>query len=286
MVERLKIAIAKARERRAAGLGVAASAAEAGVMEPQRHRQGPNLDAIWHQLEELSLDPKALEAERIVTRQKSDSAHIAFDMLRTRLAKLALEQGWRRIGITSPTKGCGKTVISANLAFSFARHPETRTLLVDMDLRSPRLSRCLGRTERRAISWMLNGSTPPEEYLLRVGPRFALALNSQRVRDASEVIQNKQTGATLKSMIERFQPDITIYDLPPMLVGDDAIAFCRNLDAVLLVIAAGETKPYEVEECEALLSDETNFLGVLLNKVERGAGSDYYYGYGYGYGQE
>ena len=87
-------------------------------------------------------------------------------------------------------------------------------------------------------------------------------------------------------MIATFAPDIVIYDLPPLLVGDDALAFMRNLDAALLVIAAGETRPYEVEECEAMLSEETNFLGVLLNKVERGAGSDYYYGYGYGYGKE
>ncbi|MEM9144756.1 MAG: CpsD/CapB family tyrosine-protein kinase [Pseudomonadota bacterium] len=283
MVERLKIAIAKARERRATGTGPARPEPR---HEPGRSADDTALDRLWLSLPELSLDTEALERERIVTKQKSDSAHIAFDMLRTRLSKLALEQGWRRIGITSPTKGCGKTVISANLAFSFARHPETRTMLLDMDLRSPRLSRCLGRSERRAISWMLNGSTPAEEYLQRVGPRFALALNSQRVRDASEVIQNQSTAVTLADTLDRFRPDISIYDLPPMLVGDDAIAFCRNLDAVLLVIAAGESKPYEVEECEALLSDETNFLGVLLNKVERGAGSDYYYGYGYGYGQD
>lgn len=278
MVERLKIAIAKARERRAAtepGSPAAIPALPTG---------DDALERAWAGLTELAVDTVALERERIVTRQKSDAAHIAFDMLRTRLAKLALEQGWKRIGITSPSKGCGKTVISANLGFSFARHPENRTILVDMDLRSPRLSRCLGLTDRRAINWMLNGSTPPEQYLHRIGPRFGLALNTQRVRDASEVIQNAATGKVLARMMDVFCPDIVIYDLPPLLVGDDAIAFMRNLDAVLLVIASGETKPYEVEESEALIAEETNFLGVLLNKVERGAGSDYYYGYGYGYG--
>lgn len=281
MVERLKIAIAKARERRGSAEGQAAPA------QPAVHRPAPStVERAWMMLPELDVDPKALERERIVTHLKSDAAHIAFDMLRTRLSKLALEQGWRRIGITSPSKGCGKTVISANLGFSFARHPENRTLLLDLDLRSPRLSSCLGVSERRAIHWMLNGSTPPEQYLQRIGDRFGLGLNTQRIRDASEVIQNAQTPVVLSRMIETFQPDIVIYDLPPLLVGDDTIAFMQNLDAVLLVIASGETKPYEVEECEQLIVDETNFLGVLLNKVERGAGSDYYYGYGYGYGKE
>ncbi len=280
MVERLKIAIAKARERRATGAG----APPPPPADPVAQASPSAVDAAWSSLAELKINPKVLESERIVTRQKSDAAHIAFDMLRTRLAKLALEQGWKRIGITSPSKGCGKTVISANLAFSFARHPETRTILVDLDLRSPRLSSCLGVTERRAINWLLSGATRPENYLQRIGERFALALNTQRVRDASEVLQNASTPKVLEGMLEQFRPDIIIYDMPPMLVGDDTIAFLKHLDAVLLVIASGETKPYEVEECENLIMDETNFLGVLLNKVERGAGSDYYYGYGYGYG--
>ncbi len=278
MVERLKIAIAKARERRGG------QQAAGRIASPKAQTSDSAVEAAWAQLPELVVDPVILESERVVTRQKSDAAHIAFDMMRTRLSKLALEQGWTQIGITSPTKGCGKTVIAANLAFSFARHPENRTILVDMDLRSPRLSKCLGVQERRAINWMLSGATAPEQYLQRIGERFALALNAQRVRDASEVIQNAATSQSLARMNEVYRPDIVIYDLPPMLVGDDAIAFLRNLDAALLVIAAGETKPYEVEECEALIADETNFLGVLLNKVERGAGSDYYYGYGYGYG--
>ncbi len=278
MVERLKVAIAKARERRAAADRAAAPAAAAP--SPRERRSEGDLDRLWEGLEEVAVDPVTLERERIVTRHKTDPAHIAFDMLRTRLAKLALEQGWTRIGITSPTKGCGKTVISANLGFSFARHPETRAFLVDMDLRAPRLARCLGLTERRTIHAMLNGSIDPADHLQRIGARFAVALNTQRVRDAAEVIHSATTQRVLAGMIATYRPDIVIYDLPPVLVGDDAVAFARNLDAVLLVIAASETRPHEVEECEGLLAAETNFLGVLLNKVERGAGSDYYYGYG------
>ncbi len=275
MVERLKVAIAKARERRA-GSGNAPAPALSG-REPPSDR---DLDRLWETLEEVAVDPVTLERERIVTRHKTDPAHIAFDMLRTRLAKLALEQGWKRIGITSPTKGCGKTVISVNLGFSFARHPETRAMLVDMDLRAPRIARCMGLTERRTIHAMLNGTVDPAEHLQRIGARFAVALNTQRIRDAAEVIHSQSTQRVLAGMLTTYRPDIIIYDLPPVLVGDDAVAFAPNLDAVLLVIAASETRPHEVEECEGLLAAETNFLGVLLNKVERGAGSDYYYGYG------
>ncbi|MGF1502524.1 MAG: CpsD/CapB family tyrosine-protein kinase [Paracoccaceae bacterium] len=278
MVERLKVAIAKAREKRANVIerGLAAGSMRRGGREPD--------EKLWQGLEELDADPAALARERVVTHKKSDQAYVAFDMLRTRLFKLALERGWYRIGVTSATKGCGKTVVSANLGFSFARHPETRTILMDLDLRSPRLSRCLGVTERRSITWLLNGSATPEQYMQRIGSRFAVALNTQRVRDSAEVIQSANTAEVLSDINRRYTPDVVIYDLPPLLIGDDAVSFMPNLDAVILVAAAGETRPDEIEECETLLADETNLLGILLNKTEKGEGAAYYYGYGYGYG--
>ncbi|MEM1344849.1 MAG: CpsD/CapB family tyrosine-protein kinase [Pseudomonadota bacterium] len=312
MVERLKIAIAKARERRAnagAGMSVQAAApAQAGAAiasaptttatatavaaQPKPAIDTAKRDANWEALRPVALDLDLLAQERIVTAQKSDPAHVSFDMLRTRLTKVMQAEGWRRIGITSPTKGCGKTVVSANLGFSFGRHPESHTILLDLDLRSPRLSNILGRRDRLDLTQLLDGTVKPENYLKRVAPRFALVLNNRRVRDSAEFLQNTATLDAFERMSDAFNPDIEIYDLPPMLVGDDAVAFLPFLDAVIMVAAAGQTTPQEIEECEALISDQTTFLGVIMNKLSRpGSGSYYYYysysyGYGYGYGYD
>lgn len=62
-----------------------------------------------------------------------------------------------------------------------------------------------------------------------------------------------------------------------MLVSDDVMAFLPHVDCVLMVAAAGKTKPKELREAERLLADQTNFLGVMLNKSKEKTSQGYYY---------
>ena len=82
-----------------------------------------------------------------------------------------------------------------------------------------------------------------------------------------------QGVAAIKSA---FQPDVILYDLPPMLQSDDAMAFLPHLDCVLLVAAAERSRLDEVDKCEQELSEQTQVLGVVLNKCRYGA-EDYGY---------
>lgn len=283
MVERLKVAIAKARQRRGEAEPAPAPKRDRAPA-PQEDNRETDRDRLWMSLPEVMLDSARLAAERVVTYDKTDAAHYAFDTLRTRLLKIAAEQGWRRIGITSPTPSCGKTVVTANLAFSLARQTDIRTVAIDMDLRAPRLTKILAVDEPRAISWFLTGSSSAQKYLQRVGLNLALGLNTERVRDAAELVNSEAARVALAEMIADYRPDLTLYDLPPLLVTDDAMAFVDNLDGVILVAAAGETKPDEIEDCEMMLGEETNLLGVILNKVGEQGEQHHLYGYGYGYG--
>ena len=69
-----------------------------------------------------------------------------------------------------------------------------------------------------------------------------------------------------------------IFDMPPMLVSDDAMAFFPNVDAVILVAAAETTKIKEVDSCERDIASQTNVMGVILNKC-RYMGPEYGYNY-------
>lgn len=281
MVERLKDAIAKARQRReqaTTGTAPATTAAVAATAAAATTADG-DVARLWRGLPYVELDPEQLERERIVSFQKSDPSYVTFDVLRTRILKTMRDTGWTRIAVTSPTKGCGKTVIATNLAFSISRHEDFRTMLIDMDLKAPRIAGCLGQREKRRISWFLSGDTPPENYLVRVSDTLAVGMNTERTRDSAELIESRRTAETLNNLRERYKPDITIFDLPPMLVNDDALAFLPNVDCALLVVAAGESKTREIDECEALLTENTNFLGVLLNKHIGSGQQSYYYGY-------
>lgn len=280
MVERLKDAISKARARREHAPSPVA-AQMGGATPPSGAAQ---TEEFWNSLSQLEIDAERMRRERIVAFQKTDPSHVTFDVLRTRLLKLMRENGWTRLAITSPTKGCGKTVTTANLAFSLARHPNSRTVLIDMDLKAPRMSSILGAAGKRQISWFLTGQTPPEAYMNRIGDNLAVALNNTRVRDSAELIENPATESCLANVQRLLRPEIMLFDLPPMLVNDDALAFTQVADCVMLVIAAGESRAADIDECERLLSANCNFLGILLNKHRDPRRDPYAYGYGYGYG--
>ncbi|MEM8751715.1 MAG: chromosome partitioning ATPase-like protein, partial [Pseudomonadota bacterium] len=166
MPERLKEAIEKARRSRGANYIDGAPPPEAAIEKAGRiagasATSETATDRAWAELPEVSLDAAAMRKNRIVTSQKTDSSHYNFDVLRTRILMMFRENGWTRLGVTSPTLGCGKTVFSANLALSFSRQPEMRVLLADMDLRSPRIGAYLGLKEDRSMEWFLSGQTPP-----------------------------------------------------------------------------------------------------------------------------
>ena len=281
MVERLKAAMEKARAQRGGERPVAAPPQPAEVTAPEPARTS-DVDA-WAALKTIELDERHLENNRIITSNKKDPAYITFDVLRTRILRVFQKNGWRRIGITSPTKGCGKTFVAANLALSMSRAQNTRTILIDMDLRLPALSTVLGVRQTDPARWFLSGKTPSNEFLRRAGANLAVGVNNDRLRDAAEVILDDRTGQVLRAMEEEYDPEIIIYDLPPMLSCDDVIGFLPNLDCILLVAAGDRTRPDSITECERLLADQTQLLGVLLNKAETTGASKYGYEYGYGY---
>ncbi len=221
----------------------------------------------WKRLRQVALDPRHLARHRLISAGREDPAYVAFDVLRTRLLQALKARGWSRVAITSPTKGCGKTFVSANLAFSLAR-TSSRIALMDMDLRIPSLATVLGVREPDSMLDFLTGRRPMERHLLRVAPNLAVGLNAAPVADASELLQAPETADTLAAMQDALRPDVVIYDLPPALLCDDLIAFLPQVDGVLLVAGGGVTQAEDVRKCERLLADQTPLLGVILNKAE------------------
>ena len=215
---------------------------------------------------------------RVVTFARHDPAHVAFDLLRTRLLQALKARGWSRVAITSPTKACGKTFVAANLALSLARRPSCRAVLMDLDLRIPSLARVLGLAglgADRRTSW--RAAARPRRLLRRVAPNLAVGAEQRAVSrfggaDPGAVRPRPRSRA----MRATLQPDVMLYDLPPALACDDVIAFLPQVDGVLLVAAGGMTSADEIRECERLFAGQAPLLGVILNKAEDPAIEPYY----------
>lgn len=233
---------------------------------------------VWESLGPLSLSAKHLAGNGLFPQSDSDPAASAFDILRTRLLHGLAEKGWRRIAVTSPTHGCGKSFVATNLALSLARRATSRTVLVDLDLRRPRLADLLGVTDAAPLEDFLSGDQPLESQFRRFGRTLALGMNGEAVEQASERLHNPDTALALDAMLAQLDPEVVLYDMPPALVGDDVLALTPCIDAVLLVTDGTRTSPEDIRACERLFEGRLPLMGVVLNRAQDRKAGQYRYG--------
>lgn len=229
----------------------------------------------------VQLDLEILERNRIVAHSPADGPSRAFDMLRTQVLQEMDKNGWQFLAITSATAGCGKSVISCNLAVGMSRLPERSVLLVDLDLYRPNVSKYLNLKAEHGVISALQGGAPHMSLLVRAtfGDHNFLVLPSKSCQEgASELMSSQAMTILLQTIKSEFPSHIVIFDLPPMLVGDDVISILPQMDAVLLIASAGQTSQADILECTKHL-EHTPVVRVVLNRATDETES--YYGYGY-----
>ena len=235
---------------------------------------------VWESLSPVTLSPEVLAQNGLFLEVSDHPAAVAFDMLRTRLLHGLAVKNWKRIAVTSPTHGCCKSFVATNLALSVARRPSSRTALIDLDLRRPELAHLLGIKQEHALSEFLSGEQPLESLFHRYGRTLALGLNGIPVEKASETLHDPDTVAALYAMLEQLDPEVVIYDLPPVLVSDDVLALAPCVDAVLLITDGTKTSPDEIRACERMLEGRIPLMGVVLNRAQDVAAGRYRYAKG------
>lgn len=203
----------------------------------------------------------------VVDLDRDASTVRAFDLLRTRLRQSTQENGWVNIGVTAPTSGCGNTFTTVNLALSLSRVAGSRTVLMDFNLRHPTVAQEFGINAPGRMKDYLSGEVEMTEHLMRISDTLALGLNSEADTNSAETLQDTVTWETLDRMRAALDPQLVIYDLPPMLVNDDVSAFVPQLDGVLLVSDGKQTLGRELLECERMLEGQVPLLGVVLNRA-------------------
>ncbi|MDF3349026.1 CpsD/CapB family tyrosine-protein kinase [Sulfitobacter sp. KE34] len=203
----------------------------------------------------------------LVDDHRNSAAARAFDLLRTRLRQTTLEHRWVNIAITAPTSGCGNSFSATNLALSLSRVPGSRTVLMDMNMRSPGLARAFDMQAPGAMSDLLSGRADLGKGMLRVSDTLALGLNDRAEVNAAEILQDSATAETLLRLRASLQPEIVLYDMPPMLEHDDLSAFLPQLDGVLLISDGSQTMARHLRECERMLEGQVPLLGIVLNRA-------------------
>jgi protein-tyrosine kinase len=207
-----------------------------------------------------------------------------FRTLRSRLYQARSNQPLRTLLVTSSVAGEGKTFVTNNLAQAIVRQPDRRALVIDADLRRPRLHSLLGAPSAPGLTDYLRGEVD-ELGVIQNGPDGNLCLipGGNEVTNPSELLSNGRLNALLARLAPVF--DWIILDSPPCLPVADASILAAMSDGVLLVVKAGSTPSVLAQKARQELQTR-NIVGVVLNAVGDAHlyNSEYYHAYGYGYG--
>ena len=226
----------------------------------------------------LRPDPELLIQNRIVAAQPDAPARTVYKILRTRVLQRMRAARWNILGISGSGPGEGKTLTAVNLAFSLAHDLNYRVILVDLDLRRPSLHKYLGIEKPRFdLEQYRQNKATLKQLLLRPGEqRLAVITNTTAHRDSSEVLSSPKLAKFVEELRSLGTNTITVCDLPPVLAGDDVLAFAPLIDALLLVVAEGVCKRENLTGIKDLLGD-TEIIGTVLNRSrERSSSVDYY----------
>lgn len=218
-----------------------------------------------------------MSKNRIISSPQLSNYMDVYRVFRTQVLQQLRQNNWTTFGITSPTAGNGKTLTSINLAISMAKEVNHTVLLVDLDLRRPNIAKLFGYTAGVGISDYILANTPLSQIMFSPSiQRLVVLPGSQPFDDSSEMITSPKMARLVTELKTRYLKRLILFDLPPMLATDDALAFSRFVDAMLVVVEEGKTQKPELEHTMRLLKD-ANILGTVLNKstaIEKG-----YYGY-------
>ena len=185
---------------------------------------------------------------------------------------------WKTLGITSAGKDDGKTLTAVNLAISIAMKQNFTVILVDADLRSPTIHKLFGFEPKLGLSDYLNSNIPVEKILFNPGvDRLVILPGTQPIHGSSELLSSPNMARLVKDLKSRYATRIVIFDLPPVLVGDDVVAFSPNLDAALIIVEEGGTESDKLKKSVELL-EGVEIIGAVLNKSKNDTlGYEYYY---------
>jgi capsular exopolysaccharide synthesis family protein len=206
------------------------------------------------------LAPKSLAAEQ-------------YRQLRTRLAHAEGANNLRTVLVTSPQKGEGKSVTSANLALTMAQELQRRVIIVEADLRKPSMQHMFGLPPGPGLTDYLSGAAELNEVMRFIPDHNLTVIHAgSTAANPAELLGSTAMRRLLDALRSRF--DRVILDTPPVLPLADVAVLAPLVDGALMVVRAGVTPKPAIENALRAF-DSSRLLGIVLN--DSGHEQDYRY---------
>lgn len=273
-MERIQEALNKAEEKRRKITKSGGRRGAGGSGKDQLEREDHS-SIEYSDTKTINVSTKNMLDNRLVAGIKGHPQSDIFRVLRTKILYKMRDEGVNTVAVTSPTKGCGKSMVASNLAVSLSLEANHTVLLVDLDLRNPSVHKYFGfKPEHGLVDHITDGL---ELSSLMVHPgieRLVLLPSADAIQHSSELISTPEMADLIDDITNRYTSRIIVFDLPPLLHIDDALIFLPKVQSSLLVVEEGVSTPSEVKESLRLL-DNTNLLGTVYNKVREHKHSPY-----------
>jgi len=200
-----------------------------------------------------------------VARNEFSFASEQFKNLKVQIAERSVPNPPKVFTISSPDSEDGKSLVSANLAFSFAKDPERRVIIVDCDLRSPSLAHYLGVTaEPGLLQYLANGHLSPYCYVRRIENLYFLTAGGI-APNPIEILSMQKMRQLIETLKQHF--DTVILDAPPYSPIADARVVSGMSDGLILVVRRGKTSYSSIDRAFKSI-DRSKLLGVVFNDVQ------------------
>jgi len=262
-MERIKQALELARKERVKNGGKVTGS----IAKPTDKQSIEEQNITYTSTRTIPMPVGELREKRIITEQQNNISD-AYRVLRTQVLQRLNEKKWNTLAITSPGNGAGKSLTSINLAISLAREVDNTVLLIDANLRSPKLDKYFDFDAEYGLSDYLLNDKPLGEML--VNPegvsRFVVLPAGRAIANSSEMLSSPKMQRLVEEVKHRYPSRIVIFDLPPLLESSDTLAFIPNADATLVIIEEGATKESELKQAFELLQGN-EVIGTVLNKA-------------------
>lgn len=204
-------------------------------------------------------------------------ANVAVESFRSIRVQISHSNGTSRglVLVTSPAPRDGKSMVSANLAISYAS-AGYRTMLVDADIRRGHAEEMFGVQRSPGLADYLRGEATPDDIqqVTKVDGLTMIAKGAGKHFNL-ELLDSAVMDALLESLKSDY--DVVVIDAPPLAAGADALVLGRRSDKVIVVLRAGETDEVLARtKLELIGNVNIPIVGAVLNAVPT---SSHYYPY-------
>jgi len=206
-----------------------------------------------------------------------------FRFLRSQIIRPPKGDPLQTVMITSSVPGEGKTFTACNLAVTIAQGMDEHVLLVDTDLRDPRVHSIFGlyRPEKGLVTY-LEHDEPLSKLLIKTSiPKLTILPTGQRTENPAELLSSQKMHSLISELKNRYPDRFVIFDSSPIILAPETLMFAGEVDAVFLLVLWGKTSRNLVKASQECLK-KGKLKGIIFNKDPEIVKKKFYnYGYGY-----